>query len=271
MARRPKKPLTARTADKLDLYQRSVQSPDVDVALMARLHQRVVGRPLRLLREDFCGTAQICCEFVSRHKDNRSLGVDLDQPTLDWGRKRNVEVLTPAQQERVTLVRDNVLKVSRPRADLTCAMNFSYSVFKTRPEMLTYMKKARQGLKKDGILLLDLFGGPSAQEEEQETTRKGGFMYIWDQARFDPVTHHILCRIHFAFKDGTRIRNAFTYDWRLWTLPELQELMAEAGFHNIHVLWEGTDSESGDGNGVYRRSLRGQADHAWISYVVAQA
>jgi SAM-dependent methyltransferase len=238
---------------------------------MDRLHRRLVGQPLRLLREDFCGTAQICCEFVSLHRDNRSLGVDLDQPTLDWGRKRNVQALTPSQQERVNLVRDNVLTVSRPRADLTCAMNFSYSVFKTRPEMLVYMKKARKGLKKNGILLLDLFGGPSAQEEEEETTRKVGFMYIWDQARFDPVTHHILCRIHFAFRDGTRMRNAFTYDWRLWTLPELQELMAEAGFHNIHVLWEGTDSETGEGNSVYRRSLRGQADHGWISYVVGQA
>ncbi len=271
MARRPKKPLTARTADKLDLYQRSVQSPDVDVALMDRLHRRLVGQPLRLLREDFCGTAQICCEFVSLHRENWSLGVDLDQPTLAWGRKRNVQALTPSQQERVNLVRDNVLTVSRPRADLTCAMNFSYSVFKTRPEMLVYMKKARKGLKKNGILLLDLFGGPSAQEEEEETTRKVGFMYIWDQVRFDPVTHHILCRIHFAFRDGTRMRNAFTYDWRLWTLPELQELMAEAGFHNIHVLWEGTDSETGEGNSVYRRSLRGQADHGWISYVVGQA
>jgi SAM-dependent methyltransferase len=271
MARRPRKPLTARTADKLDLYQRSVQSPDVDVGLMHRLHKRLVGRPPRLLREDFCGTAQICCEFVRLHRDNRSLGVDLDQPTLDWGHERNVQALTPSQQERVALVRDDVLAVARPRADLTCAMNFSYSVFKTRPEMLTYMKRARKGLKKNGILLMDLFGGPSAQEEEQETTRKGGFMYIWDQARFDPITHHILCRIHFAFKDGTRMRNAFTYDWRLWTLPELQELMVEAGFHNVHVLWEGTDSETGDGNSVYRRSLRGEADHAWISYVVGQA
>jgi SAM-dependent methyltransferase len=263
--------LTARTADKLDLYQRSVQSPDVDVPLMERLHRRLVGKPLRTLREDFCGTAQICCEFVSRHRDNHAIGVDLDRPTLDWGRARNVEALKASQQDRVSLIEDNVLNVRKPRADLTCAMNFSYSVFKTRPELLTYMKAARRGLKKNGILLMDLYGGPSAQEEEEETTRKRSFMYIWDQARFDPITHHTLCRIHFAFRDGSRLRNAFTYDWRLWTLPELQELMAEAGFHNIHVLWEGTDSETDEGNGVYRRKARGDADHAWISYVVGQA
>jgi SAM-dependent methyltransferase len=269
--RKKKTVLTARNADKLDLYQRSVQSPDVDVSLMERLHRRLVGEPLRTLREDFCGTAQICCEFVGKHKANRSIGIDLDRPTLDWGIARNVAALTPEQQERVLLLEDNVLNVTRPRADLTCAMNFSYSVFKTRPEMLAYMKKARKGLKKNGVFLLDLYGGPSSQEEEQETTRKREFMYIWDQSRFDPITHHTLCKIHFAFKDGSRLRNAFTYDWRLWTLPELQELMAEAGFHNIHVLWEGTDSETDEGNGVYRRRARGEADHAWISYVVAQA
>ena len=51
--RKKKAMLTARNADKLDLYQRSVQSPDVDVALMERLHRRLVGKPLRNLREDF--------------------------------------------------------------------------------------------------------------------------------------------------------------------------------------------------------------------------
>ncbi len=271
MGKKRKPPLTARTADKLDLYQRSVQSPDVDVSQMQRLHKRLVGRPLRLLREDFCGTAQICCEFVGRHRDNRALGIDLHRPTLEWGRRHNVEALTEEQQQRVNLVQDNVLHVHRPLADLNCAMNFSYCVFKTRPELRAYLRSARRGLKKNGVMLMDVYGGPSAQEEEQETTRKGGFMYIWDQSRFDPITHHTLCRIHFAFRDGSRLRNAFTYDWRLWTLPELQELMAEAGFRNIHVLWEGTDRESGEGNGVYYRARRGQADHGWISYVVGQA
>ncbi len=268
---RRRRPLTARTADKLDLYERSVQAPDVDVPFMARLHRRLTGRPLRRLREDFCGTARICCEFVRHHRANEALGIDLDGPTLRWGRERNVAALTPHQQGRVTLLRRNVLDVHRPQADLTCAMNFSYSVFKTREALRGYLASSRRGLRPGGVMLLDSYGGPAAQRELTEQKRKGGFMYIWEQAVFDPISHHTLCRIHFGFKDGSRIRNAFTYDWRRWTLPELQEVMTEAGFSDVHVLWEGTDRETLEGNSVFRRTRRGKADEAWISYVVGRA
>ncbi|MFQ5670284.1 MAG: class I SAM-dependent methyltransferase [Acidobacteriota bacterium] len=264
-------PLTARTADKYDLYQRSVQSPDVDVSFMARLFRRLNGRPLRFLREDFCGTFAICCEFVKRCRKNRALGVDLDRRTLEWGRARNLARLSPDQRRRVLLMRKNVLDVRRPRVDLVCAMNFSYWVFKTRQELRTYMRNARRSLRPGGILLLDVYGGGQAMEERQEESKKGGFLYIWDQARFDPVTHQTLCKIHFAFKDGTRLRNAFLYDWRVWTLPELRELMEEAGLKDVHVLWEGTDRKTEEGNGVYRRAAHGKADPSWIVYVVGRA
>ena len=97
-----------------------------------------------------------------------------------------------------------------------------------------------------------------------------GFTYVWDQDDFDPVSHHILCKIHFEFRDGSRMRNAFIYDWRLWTLPEIQELMADAGFQDIHVLWEGTEKKTGAGNGVFRRVNRGGDELAWIAYIVGK-
>ncbi len=106
------------------------------------------------------------------------------------------------------------------------------------------------------------------QEEERDVE---DFVYVWDQHDFDPVSHHAVCKIHFRFKDGSKIKNAFTYDWRLWTLPELQELMTEAGFEDVHVLWEGTDKKTGEGNSKYRRCARGDADPAWIAYVVGRA
>jgi hypothetical protein len=95
------------------------------------------------------------------------------------------------------------------------------------------------------------------------------FTYVWHQADFDPITHHILCKIHFEFKDGSKMKNAFTYDWRLWTLPEMRELMDEAGFKDIHVLWEGTDKK-GEGNGEFTRVERGDDEEAWIAYVIGQ-
>jgi hypothetical protein len=66
------------------------------------------------------------------------------------------------------------------------------------------------------------------------------------------------------------MRNAFLYDWRLWTLPELRELMYEAGFANVHVLWEGTDRKTRKGNGIFRRVDHGGNEKAWVAYVVGR-
>jgi hypothetical protein len=117
---------------------------------------------------------------------------------------------------------------------------------------------------------MDAWGGGEVQFILKERRRLHGFDYIWDQVKFDPITHEILCKIHFEFRDGTRLRNAFLYDWRLWTLPELRELMSEAGFEDVHVLWEGTDRKTGKGNGVFRRVRRGGDEKAWVAYVMGR-
>ncbi len=120
------------------------------------------------------------------------------------------------------------------------------------------------------MLFLDAWGGGEVQFLLKERRRLHGFTYVWDQAEFDPITHEILCKIHFEFRDGSRIRNAFVYDWRLWTLPELRELMSEAGFADVHVLWEGTDRKTRKGNGIFRRVRRGGNEKAWVAYVVGR-
>lgn len=270
MAKKKKKKLTARNADKHVLYQESVQAPEEDARFFARYYKKYTGEPLRLFREDFCGTAILSCEFVRRHRDNRAIGVDLDGPTLDWAREHNVNDLKAKQQERVQLVQGDVVDVHEPKAQLIAGLNFSYSVFKTREEFGAYMKNAYRGLTSGGLFALDAWGGGQAQFLMKEKKKLKGFTYVWHQADFDPVTHHILCKIHFEFKDGSRMKNAFIYDWRLWTLPELRELMEEAGFRDVHVLWEGTDRETGEGNGVFRRVERGGDEEAWIAYVIGQ-
>jgi hypothetical protein len=79
------------------------------------------------------------------------------------------------------------------------------------------------------------------------------------------------CHIHFEFPDGSRMAKAFSYHWRLWTLPELREILLEAGFRKADVYWEGTDEETGEGNGEYQPCEIGDADAGWVCYVVAQA
>ena len=126
-----------------------------------------------------------------------------------------------------------------------------------------------EALKDDGIFFLDAFGGYEAFEEMKEKTKQDGFSYIWHQAKYYPVTGEILCHIHFKFPDGSKMKKAFTYDWRLWTLPEILELLAEAGFRKSTVYWEGTD-EDGDGDGVFTPDEKGEADAGWIAYLVAE-
>ena len=43
--------------------------------------------------------------------------------------------------------------------------------------------------------------------------------------------------------------------------------MVEAGFDDVQVYWEQTDDE-GEGNGVYKRQAVGDADPAWLAYIV---
>jgi SAM-dependent methyltransferase len=270
MAATKKRKLTARNADRHELYELAVQAPESDSRFLARYYKKLTGKPARLFREDFCGTATLSCHFVRLHRENRAIGVDLDRSTLKWARRHNLSQLSDAQRQRVRLIQDNVLNVRSPKADIMAAMNFSYSVFKARKELGAYIKNAYRALNPGGTLVMDAWGGSDTMIQDQERRRQHGFTYVWDQVDFDPVSHHILCKIHFEFRDGTRMRNAFIYDWRLWTLPELQELMVEAGFHNVHVLWEGTERKTGQGNGVFRRVERGGDELAWIAYVVGQ-
>ncbi len=265
-------------ADPHDLYQKSVQSPASDMEFLSDYFQEYTGKTLRHFREDFCGTAYLSSYFVTQHAKNYAQGVDLDWPTLNWGIKHNISPLTPDQQQRISLVNANVLDVQQPRAQMIAAMNFSYMVFHDRPTLLQYITNAKQSLQPGGLFVLDIWGGSESlvlQEEQREIKNSqdeqiGDFTFTWDQDAFDPLTYLYTTRMHFSFSDESELRNAFCYDWRLWTIPEVRELMTEAGFRDIHVLWEGTDPKTREGTQTYHRAEKGDADLAWIAYIVGQ-
>tara|TARA_R110002072_G_scaffold299403_6_gene474985 strand:+ start:32526 stop:33509 length:984 start_codon:yes stop_codon:yes gene_type:complete len=271
-AKKPaKKALTARTADKHILYQMSVQAPDTDSKTFGRWFKKYTGRELRAWREDFCGTSVLSCHHVKNHKDNTAVGVDFHRPTLDWGIKHNVnELLSDEQKKRLTLIESDVLDVTAPKVDCVLALNFSYQVFKTRETLGKYFKQVYKSLKPGGVFYLDALGGPDVMQQKTDRTRHKGFTYHWEQRSFDPISHRIVCAIHFSFPDGTMKKNAFVYDWRMWTLPELRELFVAAGFDDVHVMWEGTDQDTMSGNGIFRRKEVGDMDEAWISMVVGR-
>jgi SAM-dependent methyltransferase len=259
----------ASLADKYDLYLKSVQSPDHEAWFFQRIYKSLIGKKPRVLREDFCGTAAVCCEWVNRHPERRAIGVDLDPEPLAWGREHNLAKLPPAAQARVDLQKADARAVRGPKADIVTAQNFSFYLFMTRDELRAYFRAAYRNLGREGIFVLDMMGGPECMEEDLEETKSfRGFKYIWNQISFDPISHHAEFAIHFRFPDGSEQRRAFSYKWRLWTIPEVRELLAEAGFERSVVYWEDTDSETGEGNDTYRPRERASSEATWICYLV---
>ena len=259
----------AEKADIHELYEEAVQDVEMEVDFLQTTFKQLRGRTPHLFREDFCGTASACCQWVRQGHEFQAIGVDIDASVLDWGRKNRVGRLTAEDQARVRLLESDVMTVETPPVDVIAALNFSYFIFDTRDKLRAYFRRCFDALKDDGVLFLDMYGGPEAQEETKEKTKYKKFTYIWHQAVFHPVTHFVRCHIHFKFPDGSKIKKAFTYEWRLWTAPELRELLLEAGFGKATVYWEGED-EDGEGNGEFTPDEEGVADLAWIAYIVAE-
>ncbi len=256
-------------ADRHVLYEASVQDTESELEFVRETFEEVTGRPLKSIREDFCGTGNTACAWVASAKDHTAVGVDLDGEVLSWGRKHHVDRLKPSARERVQLVQGDVLDTACAPVDAVLAMNFSYYLFTTRERLRRYFQAARAALAPGGLLFLDAFGGYEAHQELEERTEYDDFTYVWDQASLNPINQHMTCRIHFEFPDGSSMQNAFEYHWRLWLLPEIQELLREAGFGSVTVYWEGTDEETGEGDGIYTPSETGDADAGWICYIVA--
>ena len=266
--RKNDKPRMAQLADRHVLYEDAVQAADAEIDFVDDTFIQLRGRKAKWLREDFCGTANSACEWVRRRKTNHAIGIDLDADVQQWARENHIANLGAARN-RIELLNANVLTVKCTPVDVVLAMNFSYWVFKERKLLLRYFRSVHRGLGPDGVLMLDAYGGPDAHREMVEKTEHDDFTYVWDQDSYDPINGNIVCHIHFTFPDGSRMRKAFTYDWRLWSLPELRDVLLEAGFKRVTVYWEGTD-EDGDGNGEFSPAEVGEADTAFIVYIVAE-
>jgi len=268
-AKRRRKPtLTAKNADKHVLYQKSVQDADAEVTFIDRVFRQIRKRPPQSLREDFCGTALLTATWVKSGKQRTAVGVDIDPAVLAWGGEHN---LSPIGEpgNKVRLYCQDVRARVAERVDVVGAFNFSYWVFKTREELRKYFETVRRGLAKGGLFFLDAYGGWESQEPMLENRPiRGGFTYVWDQDQFDPITHRVVNYIHFHFKDGSKLERAFTYDWRYWTLPELRELLEEAGFRSVRVYWDTSDDVNRES---YRVCRTAPNQPGWLAYLVAES
>ncbi len=264
----------AQQFDKHHLYEAAVQCVEAEIDMVDASFAEIRGHTASTLREDFCGTAQTSAEWVRRRASNQGMAVDLDPAVLQWAKQNTLANLSSNQHKRLVLLESDVKKVAAEPVQIILAMNFSYQIFQNRDSLRDYFIAARSSLDHDGVLFLDAYGGYDSYREITEETAcelPDGtvFTYIWQQASYNPIDGEMQCYIHFEFEDGSRQEQAFSYKWRLWTLPELQELLLEAGFDEVTVYWEGTDEETGEGDGCYTPSKLGDADASWICYLSA--
>jgi hypothetical protein len=263
------KQYTASSADKYELYQQAVQSAEQDVIFLLETYKSIRGKSPKHFREDFCGTCLLTANWVQQGRAYTAEAYDIDPEPLAWGYEKNLKPLGD-NLDRVAQHQEDAREPSRKAPDIRCAQNFSYWVFKTRVDMLAYFKGVYKDLADDGIFVVDLHGGPeSIQELEEETEMDDkSFTYVWDQDSINPITSEARLHIHFRFPDGTEMTDAFTYDWRLWGLTELQEIMLDAGFSSADCYWEGTDEDGESGNGIFTKQTEGEACLSYVAYLV---
>ncbi len=257
---------------KFKLYELAVQSPNWQVDYLPQFHTWLIGKPPTLMREDFCGTGRISCEWVKRSPKNKAVGLDLDPEVLAYAKNVNQDALSASEKKRVTFIKQDVLKPTREKFDFIGAYNFSYFIFHERKQLLKYAKAACQSLKNHGTFFLEIAGGEGFKEAcyESKTLQAPGIgkvEQVWEQHQYDPITQVSDFSIHFKLPGQLIINDAFTYHWRIWEIRELREILVDAGFKKTLVLWEKTD-EKGKWQGEYLPAEAANHSQSFIAYVV---
>ena len=254
--------------DKYFYYKESVQDPLGDIRFFRRVYKSFFKKEPRIFREDFCGTFYIGQHWVKRNIKNQAIVIDKNKEPMEYGRQHHLAHLSDSEKARLSILNKDVLEANLPSAELITVSNFSYFIFKQRAEMLKYFKNVRKALMPKGMFILDAVGGPDCQSLCEERTDHKDFSYYWDQDYFNPITNSAKFYIHFKRKGEKKREKVFSYDWRLWSLPELKDILNSAGFSQVYVYWEGSDKR-GNGNGVFRKVKRGDLCETWIAYLVS--
>lgn len=169
-----------------------------------------------------------------------------------------------------------------PARDIVCAFNYSCCCLHKRVELVSYFKHVLEALsKKGGVFVMDLYGGTSSEQSLRLQRRFPSFTYTWEQAEFDIIERKTRISLHFHLqKQQKKLRHAFSYSWRLWSLPEIKDCLEEAGFRSVH-FWlrkmpDTSENRSTEGFGIgrdvkYEEVKSFQQEDAWNAYIVAVA
>jgi SAM-dependent methyltransferase len=255
--------------EKYRLYLASVQNPEADIQFINREYKALFGKAPKSLREDFCGTGLLACEWVQQDSTRTSFGIDLDMEPLSYGVVNHLSELSEEEQKRVKYINGNVMSTYDFKTDVVVAFNFSYYLFKKRSDLLKYFTSVRKHMKKDSIFLIDMFGGTETRQELEESVKHKNHTYYWDCSRYNPLTSECMYYIHFkTHSDGIKHEKVFQYDWRMWDAQELRDILTDAGFSKTNIYWEGVDKD-GTGNGKFKIANKAENCESWVTYICA--
>ncbi|KAJ3707597.1 hypothetical protein LUZ61_011302 [Rhynchospora tenuis] len=276
------------------------------------------GRQPLHLQEDFCGTALLSTEWLRSDPRRTAVGLDLDLESLDWCLDNNLGKVGSDASSRLSLFHGNVLKpfesrhvyhppkidfikdlslddrtgaqeqsgipttmgeATLPARDIVCAFNYSCCCLHSRKDLIAYFRHAFNALsKRGGIFVMDLYGGTSSECKLRLQRKFSGFTYIWEQEEFDVINRKTKISLHFQFGKKKALRHAFSYHWRLWSIPEIKDCMEEAGFKSVHFwmrempdthLHENADEYTAGRDVKYEELSSFRQRDAWNAYVVA--
>ncbi|OAE27388.1 hypothetical protein AXG93_2015s1150 [Marchantia polymorpha subsp. ruderalis] len=252
--------------DKHALYQRAVQSPKGDISYLQKFFLNYVGgrTPLHL-REDFCGTALICTEWVRADSRRTAVGLDLDEEALRWGLQNNICKAGVDAYNRVHLfcgnVLDDISRASRILADESLV-----------PELT---RKLEEQSLHDENERVDL-DGPSSNVEGPSDPGAFSAAQMLPGADMVCSFNYSCCCLQKRADLVKYFREA------LKTIHEdgVKECLLEAGFSSVHI-WikqmsdthERDDDEATatDSKAKYEEVTSFLQEDAWNAYIVAVA
>ena len=270
--------LAGQRINRYDLYEIAAQMPDMQARFLRAVH---AGGPLRLA-EDFSGPSAIARAWVALGSAFHAIVTDRDPEPIEHARERLRE-RHPQAESRFHAINDDVL-AARGTVDVIAAFNFALCELHDRKQLVTYLRHVLMRLDALGIFVADLYAGPGAFVPgitEQEIDYEDQVIrYEWEQIEADPINARVRNAMHFVLPGGKRIDNAFTYDWRLWSLAELRDALREAGFRSTEVYLQLAEAITGDGEMLVRPvSTDGSPidpedldpEEDFVAYIVARA
>lgn len=258
--------------DKHALYLASVQDPLNDVLRVSKIFNTIFNKEAISFREDFSGTFALSCCWVQSSSKRMALSIDIDKETIEYGIENYLSNLSEDEQNRLTPRVSDAL-VTTDNVDIIATFNFSCCLLHERKALLKYFKHAYSSLNDEGMIILDIFGGsdseiPEVQERDIDNHDYiAPFLFEFERKDFNPISRIANYGIHFKYNSGEEMIDAFTYEFRMWSITEIRDLLEEAGFSSSKVFWEDCDSE-GYGNGNFYETESEENSVNWNAYIV---